>query len=843
MRASLERIETLLKRSQSPPVEQFSKPSLELDPALSQDPPAAPSHPPQPPAVPLPPSLEPVPPVSVGTTPPEASEGPSTQITSRSNQHWFGRLSIWIGSLSLLFAGYYLVRYSIDSGLLTKEVRLAISFAFGAFLSLLGLYLGSRIQSSGNERLAGAISGTGIATLYFASYAAVHFHEILGPVQGFALIICITIAAVFLALRLGSAIALLGITGGLLNPLLMAPTVENTLFLYIYLLLVYLAFQILSFRREWVAIRFVALAGTWVWSLYLLLSFEQTGAPAGSMFFVIGVCISNGFLLLHSQPNLSANSPLSRIRLAFSALSFVLGLAQALIITSFNQFGTPDLALFNILALSLVFFAIRREREQGWLAGLSLLVVSLATIAQGDSTLPQQLLWVAPFGLLLYLASFLKSTHSAFPKAWLLLGLGTLPLLLSTLFLNHFFRDFVTVPAPEQWLLLSISIFAILLVSAEVILRTSRPVALSTPYALVAFITLLCGFSQYPDAVWLPSIGGFLFLSLGLLWKSRPYPAHGAAVSIFGLITAVVHLPVFYLSGLHLIGFLRFTSRNLSFTDLYGILSFLIAILVILIAGAERLNARLQRFLQAGLFTLVVFCVTTFFLVIFPDQISIGEVTLRAQDCLTTVLAGLAFVLILLIPNHSFGESVARTLGGLVVFRIIVLHLFAAGAASEVFFWNALLVQFGLPLLAFFSTICLLRARQLTSRLAPYQWVAMALGLIWPTFLVRNFFGSDYLLSSFDSPQELYLISLVWLIVALAYLGFGLWRRSKVIYGGSLVVLLLTIAKVFLVDAGNLSGLYRIVSFLGLGLSLLFVGYFYNRLLSSRTPPESETNA
>ena len=47
----------------------------------------------------------------------------------------------------------------------------------------------------------------------------------------------------------------------------------------------------------------------------------------------------------------------------------------------------------------------------------------------------------------------------------------------------------------------------------------------------------------------------------------------------------------------------------------------------------------------------------------------------------------------------------------------------------------------------------------------------------------------------------------------------------------SLALTLLTVTKVFLLDAGSLTGLYRVFSFLGLGLSLLAISYFYSRFV------------
>lgn len=59
----------------------------------------------------------------------------------------------------------------------------------------------------------------------------------------------------------------------------------------------------------------------------------------------------------------------------------------------------------------------------------------------------------------------------------------------------------------------------------------------------------------------------------------------------------------------------------------------------------------------------------------------------------------------------------------------------------------------------------------------------------------------------------------------------------------SLILLLVTIGKVFLVDASELEGLFRVLSFLGLGLALIGIGFFYNKVVFARREREgSETD-
>jgi uncharacterized membrane protein len=60
-------------------------------------------------------------------------------------------------------------------------------------------------------------------------------------------------------------------------------------------------------------------------------------------------------------------------------------------------------------------------------------------------------------------------------------------------------------------------------------------------------------------------------------------------------------------------------------------------------------------------------------------------------------------------------------------------------------------------------------------------------------------------------------------------LGAGFWRRSAFLRWQALVLLAVTIGKVFLADMSALSEGYRILSFLGLGALLLAVSFVYQR--------------
>ena len=78
--------------------------------------------------------------------------------------------------------------------------------------------------------------------------------------------------------------------------------------------------------------------------------------------------------------------------------------------------------------------------------------------------------------------------------------------------------------------------------------------------------------------------------------------------------------------------------------------------------------------------------------------------------------------------------------------------------------------------------------------------------------------------------------SAAWLLFGAALLGGGLWLRSLPLRIASAAVLVLTVLKVFLIDMSNLTGIWRALSFLGLGAVLIAIGWLYQRLLFPPAP-------
>lgn len=83
---------------------------------------------------------------------------------------------------------------------------------------------------------------------------------------------------------------------------------------------------------------------------------------------------------------------------------------------------------------------------------------------------------------------------------------------------------------------------------------------------------------------------------------------------------------------------------------------------------------------------------------------------------------------------------------------------------------------------------------------------------------------------------ELYTYSIVWL--ALSIVAIVASQRFSLLFFRKLgfVILAFVVLKAFLIDMANLEGLYRALSFIGLGLSLVGIGWLFQKLQMAEIP-------
>jgi Predicted membrane protein (DUF2339) len=347
-----DRLEDVSKRLQSLEAEVFAL-KRDMDYAPKSKPESAPA--PQPkiftpapvapptPAATLPAAMTPPrppvatpPPIFVASTPPlPPRPAPIPPPKPKPAINWEQFMGVkgfaWVGGFALFLGIAFFIKYSFDNNLIPPQVRVAIGFLTG-----LGLLVGGVMMSRKNfPALSQTLCATGIVVLYAVTFAcrALYHFDFFGPIPTFLLMALITTTAFFLAARLNAlVVAILGMLGGFLTPVLLSTGQDNPLGLFGYIAILDIGLIVVALNRRW--------------------HFLTALAALGTVFMQIG-WVANFFT---SEKYFEGNK-------IFITLAVLLG--------------------FNALYLAANWFARRRYESNWWLAGgnLALAAVALAFTA------------------------------------------------------------------------------------------------------------------------------------------------------------------------------------------------------------------------------------------------------------------------------------------------------------------------------------------------------------------------------------------------------------------------------------------------------------------------------
>jgi len=190
-------------------------------------------------------------------------------------------------------------------------------------------------------------------------------------------------------------------------------------------------------------------------------------------------------------------------------------------------------------------------------------------------------------------------------------------------------------------------------------------------------------------------------------------------------------------------------------------------------------------------------------------RIRTGSVIHNAGAILLTVFAGLAALFGLMLLENPILWSI--DVGG------IVINLLLLGYAAPAVL--ALLLSYavaGHRPAAYANTIAA---------------GALILALAYVTFEIRRIYHGPVMSGGETTGAEQYTYSIAYLVFGVVLLGIGILFNSQRARLASAVVIALTILKAFLIDMSTLTGVYRALSFMCLGLVLVAIGWLYQRIL------------
>src|SRR5438132_6840080 len=240
------------------------------------------------PAAPVIPPVSMPPPLPVTPVPPPIPETkpitPVEEVTMQTaappkhtidwEQFMGAKMFAWIGGFALFLGVAFFVKYSFEHNLIPPELRVAIGFLAG--IALVGG--GVALKRKENVVTAQTLCATGILILYAVTFACRSFYHFpfFGLVPTFALMSLITAAAFLLAVQLDAlVVAILGIGGGFLTPVLLSTGQDNPLGLFGYIALLDIGLLAVARRKEWSSLPILGAVGTvlmqiaWVGNFFL----------------------------------------------------------------------------------------------------------------------------------------------------------------------------------------------------------------------------------------------------------------------------------------------------------------------------------------------------------------------------------------------------------------------------------------------------------------------------------------------------------------------------------------------------------------------------------------------
>lgn len=789
---------------------------------------------------------------------PAVAQGFPNSLFDRLRDQWM----IWLGGISIGLAGIFMVRYSIEQGLLGPTARVSLSIAAGFFLHAVAEF--SRRRYTENYSAIAALAGGASIILYSAFLAALNLYDLLPSGVVFAALIGVSLCTMALAVIHGPVLAILGVLGAYVLPALIDTGSENILNLFAYSLIITAASLILM--------RYVY--RPWLWSGMLtgslgwwLLTLGSQGAEGLRGFYLAALLYL--FLAIPSwdwqlrKPNVDAAPDpdkstdefglgMESLKLKFAAIQFPKNnseapglLSTSLLIIAFGLSIAAEQRVSSAIVqwtpfVGILLIAGGSKPELIKLAAASLLIQLLAWLTLGltnyDGLRLEGLIGPGQYDFMVY-AGWMAFVYSSLS----LRNLRTSPK-----------RDLcfaLAVASPLLWLSVS---YLLLTDLSESIAWGSLAVALGVVYfAFAAWRFKLektepsaAGKQTKYFAVWL-ILGGHFAYSLAVAIMIREAGLTLALAAQIFTITWLIH---------------RFDPPRLDW-----LLKLVLAVVVIrltanpwlltyssdihwslwtyggstLFAAASawwlRKNEALGRWLELAtlhLLVLTLWAETRYYIYdgdIFRQQFDLLEFSIN-----TALWSSLALVYYLrhqasqhLKVVYLFVSKVLLALG-LVSYTMVLVPLnpfWSSGEISSTPILNLLLLSFGFPVVI---SVLLYRYYAATLR----KWIGQFMALSAFVFInaeIRHLWTGDFSVMSQTTSGELYTYSAVWLLLSIACLLAGSIRYGKTVYQGGFGLMMLVIGKIFLIDMADLEGLLRVATFMGLGVSLLGLAFLYQR--------------
>lgn len=805
------------------------------------------------------------------TPPPLPPSAPVSQTGPGLEERLGTRWVVWIGGLTLALGGVFLVKYSIEAGLLGPGVRVLLGGLFALALLATGEFARrkeslSAIAPLPNANIPAILTAAGTAVAFATVYASYALYGFLSPPVAFVLLGAVALGTLAAALLHGPALAGLGVVGAFVTPLLVSSDKPDYWALYIYIAIVTAAAFGLARIRLWRWLALTTIVFGAVWMTFDIVRPEALAAHAFDIiasFALSALLVVAGFLF-------GPSAEPGRVE-PVSSVSLTVFLAGATALVLGNNHADSAMIVFTLLVAATFAIAWRAESATGAIGAAAIFVFAvfaewairanpdLAVVPGGplpgigpradDGSISMHLTTAAGFAVAFGAAGFLaqgRSISAIIPVIWAAAGVFTPLALLVALYarIAHLDRSI-------PFAIIAIALAAAFAAATEILTkREARPgqMIATALFATGTLAALALAFTFALEKGWLTI--ALALMSLGTAWISmkRPIPF---LRSLAAILAGIVVLRVGYEP--------RIAGNDVGTTPIfnwlllgYGIpaASFWLGSFFL---RKRRDDAPLRSVEAAAiLFTVMLAFTEIRHFINSGDIYSVSSslVEVGLQVCVALAMA-IGLERLRVRTNsviHNIGALLLTWFAGLAIlfglFFIVnprLWHIEIAGA-----FVNPLVLGYAIPAVLALLLSYAVAGRRAAAYANTIAGGALILALAYITLEIRRLYHGPYINSGVTFDAEQYTYSVAWLAFGVVLLTLGLLLPSQRARLASAVMIAATILKVFLIDMSNLTGAWRAFSFIGLGLVLVAIGWLYQRILFKQTktlPAASSTTA
>lgn len=747
------------------------------------------------------------------------------------------RLPIWIGGIALAFAGFFLVKYSIEAGLLSPLVRVMLGGILGLGLVLSGQQIYQKASTRTTLQIGQSLTGAGLAVLYGSLYAATSLYHILPNFLGFVGMIFTTGLAILLSLRQGQPIAFLGLLGGFLTPTMVSAESPSVINLFSYLYILFAALIFLARFKNWGWLWPLAALGAYAWVVLWLFAYFIPTDGVWLTLFIIAVLATSVFGLQENAPKadkVSKATGWSPLSLASTGLGLIL-LSSVVYKT---DFAMEQWVLYGILAIGSFVLAYFKERQFSAFPVLTLIISTVLLGAWEPSYVGDYLRVLIPYAILYLAGSNLLFKHEAL-KLWAGMIFASSLIFYGLLYSKLVYRYNADIHY-TLWASLAVT-FAVLAVYWVTIVKQRIEESEILQAIFAAMVTTFIAITlavTFTTAVFKTTLT-FEMFGLILITQYIRLPILRYYAAILGGLFVVLSLENIFTTFASTLFYVMDSQIQYSTAFLYKdplIYLLLPAVMFFLSSylGTKDQQDRISKWFELTGYVLLSLGTFSFIQILYVREFAAMSTFPSLLE--NGLITNAAFIIGLgaLSVNYFYKRQVSYQVGIFLIFfglaRIVLINLLGQNPFQQSIyihgwpFLNTLWLPFGLPIL--WSWV----ASRLSLRFAKlFLGASLFLLFMFITMNIRSIFHLPYLSEGVVTDFEIYSYSVAWLLLALTLLFFGILRKDVLLRYASLGLILLTVGKAFLFDASQLVGLYRVISFLGLGLSLIGISYVYSR--------------